>query len=107
VAQKTSGGDWLSPYLAILLNDPYPVVRYIAKRSLESVMGEKVPDYDFMGDSSDRQRTYQEIMAHYATNVSQRGGDGKLLLDDAGQIDQRTYRRLLRQRDDRPITIKE
>ena len=56
-------------------------------------MGEKVPDYDFMGDSSDRQRTYQEIMAYYATNVSQRGGDGKLLLDDAGQIDQRTYRR--------------
>ena len=107
VAQKTSGGDWLSPYLAILLNDPYPVVRYIAKRSLESVMGEKVPDYDFMGDSSDRQRTYQEIMAHYASNVSQRGGDEKLLLDDAGQIDQRTYRRLLRQRDDRPITIKE
>ena len=107
VAQKTSGGDWLSPYLAILLNDPYPVVRYIAKRSLESVMGEKVPGYDFMGDSSDRQRTYQEIMAHYASNVSQRGGDRKLLLDDAGQIDQRTYRRLLRQRDDRPITIKE
>ena len=25
-------------------------------------------------------------MAHYATNVSQRGGDGKLLLDDAGQL---------------------
>ena len=70
-------------------------------------MGEKVPDYDFMGESSDRQRAYQEIMDHYASNVSQKRGDGKLLLDDTGQVDQRTYRRLLRQRDDRSITIKE
>ena len=33
-ARRASGGDWLAPHLAQLLDDPYPAVRYLAWRSL-------------------------------------------------------------------------
>ena len=29
-AQRASGTNWMAPYLALLLNDPYDAVRYIA-----------------------------------------------------------------------------
>src|SRR5262249_28122519 len=36
-AKKISGEDWLAPYLAQLISDPYPAVRYIANHSLDAL----------------------------------------------------------------------
>ena len=36
-AQQTSGQRWMSPLLAILLEDPYPAVRAVATRSLKTL----------------------------------------------------------------------
>ncbi|MEO6594190.1 MAG: multiheme c-type cytochrome, partial [Planctomycetota bacterium] len=38
-AQKASGSEWMMPYLAELLDDPYEVVRIIAERSLRTLPG--------------------------------------------------------------------
>src|SRR5262249_132456 len=36
-AQQTAGTSWMVPFLAGLLDDPYPVVRFNAGRSLRSL----------------------------------------------------------------------
>ncbi len=36
-AQEASGSDWLAPFVARLLADPYGVVRYVAARSLRTL----------------------------------------------------------------------
>ena len=46
-AQATSGTTWMAPYLALLLDDPYDAVRYIATRSLETLPGFGTFRFDF------------------------------------------------------------
>ncbi len=38
-AQRASGSEWMAPYLAELIDDPYEVVRTIAQRSLRTLPG--------------------------------------------------------------------
>ena len=38
----------MAPYLATLLEDPYPVVRYIAARSLKELPGFETFSYDYV-----------------------------------------------------------
>ena len=47
-AIEVSNPDWMAPFLIPLLEDPYPVVRYIAYRSLQRIWPEILGDYDFM-----------------------------------------------------------
>ena len=46
-ARKTTETDWIVPYLAQLLEDPYPVVRLIAERSLRAIEDYETISYNF------------------------------------------------------------
>ena len=46
-AQEASGTEWMAPYLAELLTDPYDVVRFNGHRSLASLPGFRGLDYDY------------------------------------------------------------
>lgn len=98
-ARKASGDNWQAHYLAQLLDDPYPAVRYIAERSLRRLSGQADFHYDFVGPQRQRQAAQQQVRATW-----QRAGGGPPF---TGGIDQAAWDRLLKQRDDRDIDLKE
>lgn len=110
-AQKVSGTDWMEPYLAELLVDPYPAVRIIAERSLRTL-----PGYDgFMKELDSKEEFREQAKAEVLTNWSARtGGDGPkkparplLLMQADGTLDVDEFARLLKRRDLRKIRLVE
>jgi predicted CXXCH cytochrome family protein len=70
-AQSASGGaNWLAPYLAQLMDDPYPAVRYIAHRSLRTLPNYKDFKFDFTIDPSRRVSIADEIQKSANPNIA-------------------------------------
>lgn len=106
-AQQTAGTDWLAPYLARLLDDPYYVVRFGAARSLRSLPGgtPALAGYDFLADGG-APRDYGERVLR-AWQAGYRGVPrGPLLLDAQGLVGE-PFARLYARRDDRPVYLSE
>jgi len=110
-AQKVSGTDWMEPYLAELLVDPYPAVRIIAERSLRTL-----PGYEgFMKELDSAEDLRELAKAEVLTNWSARtGGDGPkkparpfILMQEDGTLDVDEFARLLKRRDKRKIRLVE
>lgn len=69
-AQTASGGaNWLAPYLAQLMDDPYPAVRYIAHRSLRTLPEYKTFPFDFSPDPSRRPSVAAQIHETSRPNI--------------------------------------
>jgi hypothetical protein len=104
-AQQVSGTEWMAPYLAQLLEDPYAAVRLMAERSLRSVVGQDNLGYDFLGLSSEHAAARRRVIDTWSR--AQHRPNRAVLIDSQGQLIQAELRRLLDQRDDRPITLVE
>jgi hypothetical protein len=108
-AVQTSGQEWLVPFLAGLLDDPYDTVRYIAWRSLKRIPGQEEMDYDFVGSAAGRRLAAQKVLADWMAKP-ERGEESlrvELLLDENGQFQQTEADRLMAGRDNRPVLLKE
>ena len=55
-AQTASRADWMAPFLARTLDDPYDAVRYIGSRSLGRVPGFANFQYDYLAPPAERRR---------------------------------------------------
>ncbi len=108
-AREVSGSEWMAPFLAQLLEDPYDAVRFIAYRSLRTLPHFQDFDYDFVGDpgrySSARSR---------ALEIWRRAREGQsypraaeVLIDSDGNLQQKLLYDLLKRRDDRPVSLGE
>jgi predicted CXXCH cytochrome family protein len=64
-AQHTSGTNWLVPYLAETLDDPYSVVRYIGQRSLKRIPGWKHLAYDYIAPAPERLRVKSTVLQRW------------------------------------------
>jgi hypothetical protein len=108
-AQQASGTDWLAPFLAELLDDPYDAVRYIAHRSLRTLPEFKTLEFDFMSAAADRTAAKQDVLqAWRALNrTDDRDDAAEILMNSDGTLQQTTMDRLLRDRDIRPINLAE
>ena len=108
-ARQVSGEDWLAPYLAILLDDPYAAVRYMAQRSLRSSPGFSELNYDFLGAGEQRAGVRRQIVtAWQAERAARPGRTGRdILIDAGGRLDVAALERLLKRRDDRPVFLQE
>ena len=104
-ARNVSGTDWMAPYLTQLLDDPYAAVRFIAERSLRKLDRYQNINYDFLGPSDHRQATRQKVLAVW--NDTHPPPNDALLISADGMLDSGTLERLLRARNDRPITLAE
>jgi len=107
-ARQSSGSDWLAPYLAQLLVDPYDAVRYIAYRSLRRLPGFNDFRYDFVGPRADRERARRSVIEQWR----RAGAAGPLareaiLIGPDGGLRQDRVARLLRQRDDHRVRLQE
>ncbi len=108
-AQEASGRDWLAPYLAVSLNDPYAAVRHIAARSLRTLPGFEGLDFDHTADD---ETTFAAAAAAYQRSLELRPprappSPPATLLDPDGRFRGEPYERLLDTRDHRPVYLVE
>ena len=107
-AQAASGTSWMAPYLAELLNDPYEAVRYIAYRSLRTVPGYSGFEYDYVADRQARVAAALPVLRSWQQSALPRAQrDPALLVDADGQLMIERMMGILRQRDNRPLFLRE
>jgi hypothetical protein len=107
-AHAAAGNDWIAPYLAQLLDDPYDAVRYIAYRSLRRLPGFEAFEYDFIGTPAERNAN--SIRARKIWNDQPKPWKTEhpeILVNRSGIVDQSKFNELLNQRDNRPVIIAE
>lgn len=105
-AWQASGTDWLVPYLARLLDDPYYVVRFAAERSLRDLgHGDGLAGYDFVAAASAARTVGERLHARWAQGPPPAARPATLLPD--GVLDQAAFERLFARRDDRPVYLAE
>ncbi len=100
-AREASGEDWMAPFLAELLVDPYDAVRFIAGRSLRAL--NQPLDYDFLGPPEARAAARAAVLKGFGG--SERGA--RVLMTPEGQPDATLFARWLRQRDHRRVRLDE
>jgi len=108
-ARDTSGGGWLAPHLARLLDDPYGVVRHIANESLKKQPGFSEFKFDFIAAKPERARLAKRAITQWnelPSNVDDAAGNA-VLIDPDRQLMETAIQALLKNRDDRPVSIKE
>lgn len=108
-AQEVSGADWLAPFLARLLDDPYGVVRYVAARSLKTLPSFENYSYDFLAAKEKLAAAVQEVVRQWQTarNAPPSRVGQQVLITVDGKVAEPAVQWLLRHRDHRPVTIKE
>ncbi len=107
-AQHASGTDWMAPFLAELLRDPYDAVRYTAGRSLRRVPGFEDLETDYMGDAAAQAGARNEVLKRWEGRPAPSAEVAPaLLLEETGELRRETVQALLERRDDRPISLLE
>ena len=107
-AEEISGTDWMVPYLAQLMEDPYDAVRYRAHKSLQRKPGYETTPYDSFGAAGKQEFAARGIrQAWRFPPIAGRQRVVALLIDDTGKLDRSIFERLLRDRDERPVTLAE
>ena len=107
-ARKTSGEDWIPPYLITLLEDPYPTVRYIAYRSLRRLPGFADFEFDYL-DVAGRGRYLIRAndLWNRASPPERRAGLETTLFDERGMLRVDRFAALAERRDDTVIRLVE
>ena len=101
----------MTPYLAQLLDDPYDAVRFIAARSLRSTPGFQSFPYDFVAPQKERYAA--QLSAMRIWDGAGRGtmmpapGRAALLLGPDGSLRVDEMLKLLKQRNNRPVLLRE
>jgi Cytochrome c554 and c-prime len=108
-AQEVSGADWLAPFVARLLDDPYGVVRYVAGRSLASLPRFEGFEFDFLAPAEKLTAASNTVLRDWQrqqTGPPSRTGP-QVLIGSDGKVSEPAVQWLLKYRDNRPVTIKE
>lgn len=110
-ALRASGTNWVAPALARLLDDPYAAVRCVAERSLKLVTDAVPNGYDYTTPLESRVPVQAAIVDNWRKQLAA-SPDQKLpehtrvLLDDS-PAKKAALERLLRQRNERPVRLRE
>lgn len=105
-AREISGDSWMAPYLAILLDDPYPAVRYIAGRSLKSLSGYEGFPYDYLAEPVDLHRSRENAHEIWAKGAKSEAA-AALLLETNGRLEENAVADLLKLRNNRVVELNE
>ena len=98
-----------APYLAVMLNDPYDVVRYIGARSLRTLRGYEGFRYDFIGGDDHYRNAVKRAMKVWKgqSGVARRSTGTQILIDVDGRLLDDEFARRLEQREDPPVILGE
>ena len=107
-AREASGDQWLAPFLAELLDDPYDAVRYIAKRSLRRLPSFAEFEYDFIGGPDHRAAARERAIEQWRrTSKESLPSPEAILIDGNGNLRSDEIRRLIIHRSLRPVVLLE
>ena len=107
-AQQASGTNWIAPHLAQLLNDPYAAVRFVASRSMRTLPGFGALDYDFLASPAERLEVERKALeAWQRTRSPADARDDAQLLFDRERVRTDVVTRLVRERNNRPVHLRE
>ena len=108
-AQTASGENWLAPHLSVLLEDPYPAVRYITARSLHQIDGYEEFEFDYVGTPDYLSKARRRAVEHWITRPNDHSTthEPATLINKDGKLDQQVIERLLSERDNRPVDLAE
>jgi hypothetical protein len=109
-AREASGSEWMAPYLAQLLPDPYDAVRFRAYVSLRELPGYENFQYDFAASPDHRRRAKEQafhIWNEAAKTDIRWSGRAEVLVNSSGSLMHEIFARLRSQRDHRPVQLAE
>jgi hypothetical protein len=107
-AQRASGTDWMAPHLASLLDDPYDAVRFIAGRSLRTLPGFNGFQYEFVAPAKERYQAQLRSMQVWERTLGQsRRSESQLLMTSQGTVNIDVVLRLLKERNNRRVLLRE
>ena len=106
-AQRASQTTWLAPFLAILMDDPYDAVRFIAYRSLRSLPGMGAVAYDSIASTEQRAAGTAAALRIWEREAANRPTSSQLLFDSTGTLQADAVAALLLQRNNRPVNLRE
>ena len=111
-ALQVAGRSWVPPVLGQLLDDPYAAVRCVAERSLKQVAPGLLPaGYDYTVSPDSRPSPQASLLERWSRDMST-ARDPTLPVQTLVRLNDTTamqegFRRLLRQRDERPVRLRE
>jgi hypothetical protein len=108
-AQRASGTSWMAPYLALLLDDPYDAVRFIASRSLGGLPGFETLAPDFLAAPSVRLATRTRALEIWRDRrvANPVAPDAALLFRVDGTFNAPVVNRLMAERNTRKVVYRE
>ena len=107
-AREASGSEWMTPYLATLLEDPYYAVRVVSWRSLQDLAAADGLAYHYVAPPAQRKDTQRQVLERWAQQKRKSVPHGsQLLLRPDGSLDRQRFDSLLQDRDDRLIYLLE
>jgi Zn-finger protein len=108
-AQEASGAGWMAPHLAQLLKDPYAAVRFVASRSLRALPGFSSHQYDFLTSPAEQQASERRALETWRLTRSSAKprAEARLLFEPDGSPMAEVVNRLLRERNNRPVHLRE
>ena len=101
-AAATSGTAWMAPLLAVLLEDPYATVRFIAARSLRTLPGFESLEVDTLAPEAERAAAAERVRAQWTAPAA----NPSVLVGPSG-LDVAELTRRLEARNDRPLELEE
>ncbi len=105
-AQEASGTEWMPPFLAMLLPDPYSAIRDIAHRSLKTLPGYEDVRFDFLSDESHFESVTDAVRERWK-NREPTSAESRLMMTPDRALDTARIDMLWQERDNRPIEISE
>jgi hypothetical protein len=106
-AQQASGTRWTAPYLSVLMDDPYDAVRFMSYRSLRSLPGLGGVMYNFVSPPRERSAAIASALNMWERDGVDRQTNRELLFDSEGSLQAEVVTRLLLQRNNRPVSLRE
>ena len=107
-ARAVSGNGWSAPYLAALLEDPYPAVRFMAARSLRLQPGFAGWAYDHIAPPATLHQAAEAALTAWETAPANRpAANPCLLLQPGGRLDRAALTTLRQGRNNRIVELNE
>ncbi len=107
-ALEVSGTNWLAPFEARLLADPYGVVRYVAGHALRRLPGFSGFPIDFQAGPAERSHKVEEAVNLWRRSTARPSRVGiEVLIGPDGRLMEDRVKEFLDERDERPVTIQE
>ena len=104
-ARKTSGTNWMAPFLAELLTDSYDVVRFNGYHSLKELPDFSDFVYDYVGSKQSQELGRNRVLQKWIESNNGPSHSKALLIDDQKTPNKKAIQALRSQRLDPPMTL--